>query len=73
MQPTRSTTAAEWKVIRWFFGCAFLLAFVYLAWTWQARRSECTQACQAKGFKRGALEFNAGSRINIGTRCECAS
>ena len=72
MQPTRSTTAAERKVIRWFFGIALVVALVYIGWAWHARQRECTDACRAKAFKTGDLRLNRGSRFDIGTHCECA-
>ncbi len=64
-------TDAEWKVIRWFFGVAFGVAILYVAWAWHERRQECIASCEAKGFQSGCLRSNTGNRFNIGTHCVC--
>jgi len=51
-------TDAERKVIRWFFGMAFGVAILFIAWGWLSRKQECTASCEAKGFKSGCLQLN---------------
>ncbi len=69
MQP-KSPSAAERKVIRWFFGIGLGVAIVFIAWSWFNRRQECIASCEAKGL-HGSLQMNAGGRLNLGTHCVC--
>lgn len=71
MRPTRPTTPAERKVIRWFFGALAVVAVCVIAYAWWSRSAECVASCRASGAPGGELRFNAGSRLNIGTHCEC--
>ena len=64
-------TDAERKVIVWFFGIAFALATIFIAWSWLARKQECTAGCKATGFAGGSLQLNSGGRFNLGTHCVC--
>lgn len=64
-------TEAESKVIRWFFGPLLVLALLFILWSWYSRSSECVATCKAKGNQSGELKLNTGSRINIGSYCEC--
>ena len=64
-------TAAEIKVIRWFFGTLFCVAFVYIAWSWYLRSQQCVVDCQSQGFVGGQLKLNGGSRLNAGSHCVC--
>ena len=66
-----SPTDAERKVIRWFFGMAFGVAILFIAWGWLSQRHACIASCQAKGFQSGCLELNKGGRFNLGTHCVC--
>jgi len=69
--PTKPTTAAELKVIRWFFGLLFVVAIIVIVSAWHARARECTASCEMRGFEAGSLRLNPGSRLDIGTHCEC--
>ena len=73
MRPIKSTSEAEWKVIRWFFGPVIIAVFIYLAFAWWQRAHECSETCEAKGFDGGKVRFNKGGRFNMGTYCECVS
>jgi hypothetical protein len=64
-------SAAERKVIRWVFGIAFGVATVFVLWSWFGKRQECIASCEAKGFRTGSLQLNAGGRFNLGTHCVC--
>lgn len=71
MRPTTQTTDAERKVMRWFFGALAIGALLFLGFTWHGRSSECVAACRATGATSGELRFNGGSRLNLGSHCEC--
>jgi len=71
MSVDKPTTEAESKVIRWFFGPALVMAALYVGWCWVAKARECTATCHVQGFQDGSLRLNPGSRINIGSHCEC--
>jgi hypothetical protein len=71
MGPAKPTTDGERKVIRWFFGLAFVVAVLVIVWGWHTRARECTASCQVRGFKAGSVHLNKGGRFNIGTHCEC--
>ena len=64
MQPI--PTEAERKVIWWFFSIAFFVASLLIAWSWLARKQECTAGCKATGFASGSLRLNSGGRFNLG-------
>jgi len=66
-----SPTDAEQKVIQWFFGVAFGVAILYIAWGWLSRTHECITSCEARGFQTGCLKLNKGGRFNLGTHCVC--
>jgi hypothetical protein len=66
-----SPSDSERKVIRWFFGIAFCVAVVFIAWGWLSKRQDCVASCQAKGIQSASLELNAGGRLNLGTHCVC--
>lgn len=65
------TSAAEQKIIGWFFGVAIGLAVLFIAWSWHSRSQECAASCELKGFKEGHLELNKGGRLNLGSHCVC--
>ena len=71
MGPTKPTTEAEFKVIRWLFVPALIVAALYVGWSWASKARECTAQCHAQGFQDGELRLNSGSRINVGSYCEC--
>jgi hypothetical protein len=71
MLPTRRTTAAERKVLRWLFGLAGTLTVAYLVFVWWSRVEACSDQCALRGAVAGELHFNGGGRFNVGTRCEC--
>jgi hypothetical protein len=71
MRPTQSPTAAEYRVIRWLFGFVFLIAVVVIGWMWVTRTQECVASCRVQGYRGGSLHLNPGSRLNVGTHCEC--
>jgi hypothetical protein len=66
------TTAGERKVIRWFFGTLFVVAVVYLAFTWIGRERECDAACSVAGLGEGDLVFTGRNRLELSSHCECA-
>jgi hypothetical protein len=73
MTPSEPTSAAEWKVIKVFFGIAFAIAIIFIAWSWRSQSRECAATCTSQGFKDGSLHLKGGSKINAGSYCECLS
>jgi hypothetical protein len=71
MGPTKPTTAAEYKVIRWLFGPALVVAALYVGWSWISATRECTATCRTQGFAGGSLRLNPGSKLDVGSHCEC--
>lgn len=71
MGPTEHVTGAERAVIKWFFGIAFLIATIFIGYSWLTRTRECGVTCEAQGFSGGSLHLNAGGRLNIGSHCVC--
>ena len=70
MQPDPPSDA-ERKVIRWFFGVAFVVAAIIIVSSWYGRRQECVATCKAQGSPTSTLRMNEGGRFDIGTHCEC--
>ena len=71
MGPTKPTTAAERKVIRWTFVSAAVAVVLYLAYAYVERRSECAALCRSEGSSTWELRMNSGGRFNLGTHCVC--
>lgn len=57
--------------MRWFFGVLAIAAICLIGFSWWNRNAECVASCRASGAPGGKLRFNGGSRLNIGTHCEC--
>ena len=68
-----ATTPGERKVIRWFFGVFFTVAIAYIAFAWISRESECDEACSVAGRGEGHLVLTGRNRLELSSRCECAS
>ena len=67
------TAPAERKVIRWFFGVFFAVAIAYIAFAWISRERECDEACSVAGRGDGHLVLTGRNRLELSSRCECAS
>ena len=70
LQPTQPTTAAERRVIRWFFSLAGGIAVAYLAFVWWSKTEACSEQCVLRGSTAGELRLNDGGRFNLGSHCE---
>lgn len=71
MGPTKPTSEAEFKVIRWLFVPAFVVAMLYLGWGWFTQVRACTATCHAQGFRDGHVHLNGGTKLDAGSHCEC--
>jgi hypothetical protein len=69
--PTQRTTAAEWRVIRWFFSILAVIALIYLGYSWISRSRACDEACATSGQGEGELQSYGHGRFNSGLRCVC--
>ena len=67
------TTPGERKVIRWFFGVFFTVAVACIAFAWISRELECDAACDVGGRGEGHLVLAGRNRLELSSRCECAS
>jgi hypothetical protein len=67
------TTPGERKVIRWFFGAFFIVAIAYLAFSWISRERACDAGCAVTGRGEGHLVLTGGNRLELASRCECAT
>jgi hypothetical protein len=70
MLPER-TSAAEWRVIRWFFSILAVIAVGYIAYSLISRARACDQACATVGKGEGELQSYGQGRFNSGIRCVC--
>jgi hypothetical protein len=64
-------TAAESKIIRWFFGVLFGAAILFIAWGWHGRTQACIASCRAQGFESGCLELTGETRLSLASECAC--
>ena len=72
MRPTKPTTPAERKVIFWLFTTLGVAGVAYIGFSWWTKASECQESCLTAGASEGHLRLNGGSRLNIGSHCECS-
>ena len=72
MRPTRPTTDAERRVLRWLLLVASVVVVVYLGWHWWLNARACTAYCVAQKSSSGTLRLAGNGRFNLGTVCECA-
>jgi hypothetical protein len=71
MRPTKPTTAAELKVIKWLFGPLLVAAAIWIGYRWVTLQRECTASCKAQGYKGGSMTSTGGTRLTSKMVCEC--
>jgi hypothetical protein len=72
MRPTQPTSAAERKVIVWLFTTLGIAAAAYIGYGYWTKASACDEACAVEGRGEGTLRMTGGSRLTLGSACECA-